>query len=188
MSQQELLRYVVRVLDDLKIEYMVTGSVVSSIQGEPRSSHDIDVVVHMNEDSIGALFAAFPPDDFYLSEQAIQDALTHRTMFNLLDMTQGDKVDFWIFTGDPFDQSRFQRKRFVESMGLRLAVSTPEDTILMKLRWAELSGGSLRQFNDALGVYETQRAILDLDYMNEWVKRLGIESSWSRLLAAATPI
>ncbi len=188
MSQQELLKHVVQVLDDLKIEFMVTGSVVSSLQGEPRSTHDIDLVVDMNADSTNALFAAFPINDFYLSEQAIKDALTHRTMFNLLDLTQGDKVDFWILTDEPFDQSRFHRKRFVEVLGLRFAISTPEDTILMKLRWAELSGGSLRQFNDALGVYELQRENLDVDYLTDWAKRLGIEASWSLLLAVATPI
>jgi len=188
MSQQELLKHVVRVLGELKIEYMVTGSVVSSLQGEPRSTHDIDLVVHMNANSINALLAAFPANNFYLSEQAIQDALNHRTMFNLLDLAQGDKVDFWILTDEPFDQSRFHRKRVVEVLGLRLAISTPEDTILMKLRWAELSGGSLRQFNDALGVYEMQREILDLNYLNDWAKRLGVETSWNRLLAAATPI
>jgi len=103
----------VQVLDDLKIDYMVTGSMVSSLQGEPRSTHDIDLVVHMNVNSISALFAAFPASDFYLSEQAIQDALNHRTMFNLLDTAQGDKVDFWILTDEPFDQSRFHRKRIV---------------------------------------------------------------------------
>ncbi len=59
--------------------------------------------------------------------------------------------------------------------------------IQMKLRWAELSGGSLRHFNDALGVYETQREILDLDYLNEWAKRLGVQTSWGRLLAEAIP-
>jgi hypothetical protein len=188
MSQQELLKRVVQALDELKIEYMVTGSVVSSLQGEPRSSHDIDLVVHMNQDSIKGFFVAFPVEDFYLSEQAIQDALTHRTMFNLLDMNHGDKVDFWMLTDEPFDQSRFSRRRVVEVLGVRIVVSTPEDTILMKLRWAELSGGSLRQFNDALGVYEMQREILDVDYVNDWAKRLGVETAWSRLLAAATPI
>ena len=45
MSQQELLRLVVRSLDDLDVEYMLTGSIVSSLQGEPRSTHDIDLVV-----------------------------------------------------------------------------------------------------------------------------------------------
>jgi predicted nucleotidyltransferase len=45
MSQQELLRKVIEALGDARIEYMLTGSVVSSLQGEPRSTHDIDMVV-----------------------------------------------------------------------------------------------------------------------------------------------
>jgi len=45
MSQQELLAKVVSVLESLGVDYMVTGSLASSIQGEPRSTHDIDLVV-----------------------------------------------------------------------------------------------------------------------------------------------
>lgn len=45
MSQQELLKKVIQVLDDVGIQYMLTGSVVSSLQGEPRSTHDIDMEV-----------------------------------------------------------------------------------------------------------------------------------------------
>ena len=44
MSQQGLLKLVVEVLNRLGIDYMVSGSVVSSLQGEPRATHDIDVV------------------------------------------------------------------------------------------------------------------------------------------------
>ena len=45
MSQQELLKRVIHVLNKLKIEYMATGSVASSLQGEPCAIHDIDLVV-----------------------------------------------------------------------------------------------------------------------------------------------
>jgi len=39
-------------------------------------------------------------------------------------------------------------------MDTEIWVSSPEDTILAKLRWANLSGGSEKQFIDALRVYE----------------------------------
>ena len=45
MSHQELLKKVVQTLQDTAIEYIVTGSVASSLQGEPRSTHDIDLGV-----------------------------------------------------------------------------------------------------------------------------------------------
>jgi hypothetical protein len=41
----ETLRYVIGVLDAHGIEYMITGSVASSLQGGPRTTHGIDVVV-----------------------------------------------------------------------------------------------------------------------------------------------
>ena len=56
-----------------------------------------------------------------------------------------------------------------------------KDTILAKLRWAKLSGGSEKQFTDALRVYEVQYGKLDIDYLNHWVKKLGIELLWKRL-------
>ncbi len=46
MSQQELLINAVRALENAHIDYMLTGSVVSSLQGEPRSTHDIDKLAH----------------------------------------------------------------------------------------------------------------------------------------------
>jgi len=66
-------------------------------------------------------------------------------------------------------------------MGIRMQVSSPEDTILAKLRWAKLSGGSEKQFTDALRVYEVQFGKLDLNYMERWVKKLDVEPLWKRL-------
>jgi hypothetical protein len=133
MSQQELLRRIIQILDGLEIAYMVTGSVTSSLQGEPRSTHDIDLVVDLKEGATERLLGAFPPSDFYVSDQAVREAIARRTTFNLIDLAGGDKVDFWILTDEPFDRSRFARRRIAEALGLRFPVSSPEDTILMKL-------------------------------------------------------
>jgi hypothetical protein len=188
MSQQELLKRIVQILDSLQIEYMVTGPVTSSLQGEPRSIHDLDLVVDLTEGAADRLRAAVPPSDFSVSDQAIREALTQRTMFNLVDLAGGNKGDFWISTDEPFDRSRFARRRVAEVLGLRFPVSAPENTILMKLRWAEMSGGSQKQFTDALRVYEVQQGVLDLDYLYDCASRLGVESLWERLRAEASPI
>lgn len=168
---------------------MLTGSIASSMQGQPRSTHDIDLVVALEADQADVLIRDFPPPDFYLSMEGIQAAIRSRTMFNLLDVHGGDKVDFWLLTSDDFDRSRFARRRrqFADVIGLDVNVSSPEDTILAKLRWAELSGGSERQFNDALHVYEVQYSTLDLDYLNGWAVLLGIEPLLSRLQREAEP-
>lgn len=185
MSQQELLKRVIQALHDAKIEYMITGSVASSLQGEPRSTHDIDIVVAIPELAIGKLTDAFPESDFYLEKESILDAINSRGMFNLIDLKNGDKVDFWVLTTEPFDRSRFSRKYEEEFMGTKLLVSRPEDTILMKLKWSKLSGGSEKQFMDALRIYEVQSGNLDMGYIQHWIKVLDIEPLWKRLIQEA---
>lgn len=191
MSQQELLGRVVAALLDADIEYMITGSIASSLQGEPRSTHDIDVVVELassGPESVNRLLAAFPPPDFFLDESAIRSAIDTAGMFNLIDVREGDKADFWLLTTDAFDQSRFKR-RYVERLDdLEIHVSTPEDTILMKLKWARDSGGSEKQFTDALRVYELQYALLDHAYLDQWAQSLGITVLLDRLISDAEPL
>src|SRR5262245_44430918 len=108
---------------------MVSGSVASSLQGEPRASHDIDIVVAVMAPAVdvaGRLKAAFPEPDFYLDEDAVREAILARSMFNLLDTREGDKVDFWLLTDDDFDRSRFDRRYAEVFEGQRLVVSRPE--------------------------------------------------------------
>ncbi|MFA5055270.1 MAG: hypothetical protein WC562_03730 [Dehalococcoidia bacterium] len=181
MSQQKLLKLTVETLDGAGIEYMLTGSVVSSLQGEPRSTHDIDIVVAIKRPAAKKLADAFPTPRYHLTRESILDAISHTSMFNLLDTNTGDKVDFWILTDEPFDLSRFKRRRTEEVLGIKLAVSSPEDTILMKLSWAKRSGGSEKQFSDALHVYEVQSGNLDLKYLHRWAKTLGVESLLKQL-------
>ncbi|MCK6629215.1 MAG: hypothetical protein L6R45_29070 [Anaerolineae bacterium] len=185
MSQPELLKKVIQVLEAGAIEYMITGSIVSSLQGEPRSTHDIDILINIQPSAASKLARAFPPPDFYLDEEAILEAINQQSMFNLIDITTGDKIDFWILTREPFDQSRFSR-RYVESfMNFDLQVSSPEDTILAKLRWAKLAGGSEKQFTDALRIYEIQFERLDVGYLEQWTKKLKVDELWKRLVDEA---
>ncbi len=171
----------VQLLDAERIPFMLTGSWVSSMQGEPRASHDIDLVVQLDRSHIAALMAAFPAPKFYLSESAIQEAIEQDGMFNLLDMGEGDKVDFWLLTKEPFDQARFARRTVEEILGIRVSVSSPEDTILAKLRWSDLSGGSEKQFVDAQRIYELQQESLDFEYVGQWANTLNIAPLWNRL-------
>jgi len=185
MSQQELLKRVIHVLNELKIEYMATGSVASSLQGEPRATHDIDLVVAIEGTTAPKLSRAFLPPNFYLEERSILEAIENRGMFNLISVDTSDKVDFWILTDDPFDRSRFARRYLEEIMGTKIAVSSPEDTILQKLKWAKLSGGSEKHCTDALRVYEVQYPDLDLNYLQGWAERINVSAMLKKLQGEA---
>lgn len=191
MSQQELLKLVITRLDEAGIEYMLTGSLASSLQGEPRATHDIDLVIEIRttpRDVARALRAAFPEPKFYLDEEAVRSAFAAAGMFNMVDTEEGNKVDFWILTEDAFDQARFARRTVEDFEGTPLRVSRPEDTILMKLKWARMSGGSEKQFVDALRVYEVQHGLLDQPYLDAWATRLDVTELLAKLRSEAEPI
>jgi len=187
MAQQELLSKVVQALDGSGVPYMLTGSFASSMQGDPRLSHNIDLVVDLTRQALPGLLKSFPSPEFYLDEQSIREAISARTMFSLLQVSEGDKVDFWLLTDDPFDIARFARRQHEVVRGLKLSVSSPEGTILMKLSWAKLSGGSEKQLYDALRVYEVQFGALDMDYLRRWIERLELHDYWTQLLQRASP-
>ena len=185
MSQSELLIRVTQKLDQLEISYMLTGSVVSSLQGEPRSTHDIDIVISLDSSKVEPLIQAFPSSEYYIERTAIQQAIQNRGMFNLIDFQTGDKVDFWLLSSEPFYQSSFSRRYREKLLDSSIPVSRPEDTILSKLRWAKLCGGSEKQFHDALRIYEVQYQNLDWEYLENWAKKLEVQSDWERIKANA---
>ena len=166
---------------------MLTGSLVSSLQGEPRATHDIDLVIEIDTKAVDGLARAFGAPRYFFDGIAAREALVNRGMFNLLDTATGDKVDFWALTESEFDRSRFARRVTTHAFGRPVAVTAPEDTVLQKLKWAAAAGGSERQVRDAVGVYEVQSGTLDEGYLDTWASRLGVTDLLARVRAEAVP-
>jgi hypothetical protein len=59
MSQLKLLEKAIKSLERESIPYMLTGSLVSSFQGIPRSTHDIDIIISVKINHITKIMNAF---------------------------------------------------------------------------------------------------------------------------------
>ena len=53
------------ILEDAGISYMVVGSVAAMTYGEPRMTHDLDLVVQISPKDASKLGQIFPEDDCY---------------------------------------------------------------------------------------------------------------------------
>lgn len=188
MSQTDLLIEAVKALDRAGVGHVLTGSIVSSLQGEPRATHDIDLVIEVDVRAVDKLSDAFGAPRYFFDGIAAREALAHLGMFNLLDTSTGDKVDFWSLTESDFDRSRFARRVVTKAFGRDVYVTSPEDTILQKLKWSADSGGSERQMGDAQSVYAVQSGRLDEAYLDEWAGRLDVADLLARIRLAATRV
>lgn len=178
---------VARALESVGVEYALGGSVATSVQGEPRSTNDIDFAVRLNESQIGKVIAALGPE-FDVDEEALRDAVRRRRSANIFHLPSMMKVDLFIRGSEAFDESEFSRRERVELEPGPIFLATTEDNLLRKLRWFRMGGeASDRQWRDIVGLLRVAGDAIDVTYARHWARDLGIEDLLERALATRGP-
>lgn len=146
---------VLRKLEELKIPYVVIGAFAGQLYGIQRATHDVDILVDMNESQVDRLAAAFPSPPYYADPNQMLGAIRAHSNFNIIDGSRADKVDLFTLSMDRRYQTAFDkrtRQLIVEPDGqsFQIYVARVEDVIVGKLMaWAE--GRSYRHVAD---IYE----------------------------------
>ncbi len=174
-----ILRRVCAQLEAARIPYMVAGSVAATRYGLTRSTQDIDIVIDPTMAALEAFVSALDPDAYYADVDTARDALRRRSLFNIVDMETGWKVDLVIRKDRPFSVEELRRRQATTMFGVPVFVVTAEDSIVSKLEWAKL-GESERQLRDVAGIVAAQQDGLDLAYIERWVDELGLRDHWDR--------
>ena len=155
---------------------MLTGSIASSVHGTPRATHNVDIVIAPDHDSLSVLLDSFSESEYYVSREAALAALSSEGQFNV--------IDFIIFKSTPFGRDAFARRLTMELEGIPLSIASAEDILVSKLDWAQRAS-SERQLDDVAGIILEQGASLDTAYVEHWVTLLGLTSQWNAAKARA---
>lgn len=185
----EALSPVVAILEKLGINYLIGGSVASSMLGIPRSTNDADVVADLHSEHITPIISALQTD-YYVSETALREALQRKSSFNLIHQPTMLKVDIFIAKNEPFDRSELARKvlspLLEEDNAPLVNIASAEDMVLRKLAWYRAGGSvSEKQWLDVLGMLKMQAGKLDLTYMRKWAIELEITDLLEQVLNEA---
>ena len=184
----ELTLRVVRILDELGIAYVLGGSLASSLVGEPRATADIDLAILIDLDQASALVRALSRD-FYISEEAVKDAVRRGTSFNAVHLESVTKVDLFVLGDDVLDRRQLERRVRVlvtEDPPQQLWIGSAEDQILRKLAWYRAGGQvSDRQWRDVIGILAVQSGRLDLEELRTAAEELGLSDLVERAIAEA---
>lgn len=174
-----LLEQLVALLEGAGVPFMIAGSFASTTHGVPRTTHDLDVVIDPPSlAALSSLVASMAPDRYYVDRDAALDAFRRRSMFNVVDLASGWKVDFILRKDRAFSRDEFARRMKLALLGVPVFVASPEDTIVAKLEWSKQAGGSERQRRDVAGIIAAAGGTLDMQHIERWVRDLDLFEEW----------
>jgi hypothetical protein len=190
---------VVQTLDEIQAPYVIIGGFAAAVFGSPRPTFDVDIIVDLKEEHIETLVTRYPLPRYYADPVQIRDSIRLGIMFNIIDTTEGRKVDLVPLSMDPRYHRALERRvryTFKDASGDQMVAwfARPEDVIAGKLMaWAK--GHSRRHEQDihAMLVFIYLNADPDLSRsfdeadVDAQVATLGpeVRQLWKRLKQAA---
>jgi len=169
MTPKELLLKIAKILENLKIPYIVTGGFAATVWGKPRYTADIDIVIELPLEELSEFIKNLLSigENIYVDEEMIKKAAKKKKEFNIIDPTTGFKVDFWPAKGE-FEKLKITKGISKKINGQKVIFITPEDLILSKLKWLKISY-SEKQLEDIKSILEISKP--DLNYIKNWAKK-----------------
>jgi hypothetical protein len=181
---EDVLPRIVAVLDEVRVPYMIAGSVASNVHGAPRPRADLDIVIDPDSTTIDALADALPRSAYHGSKEAAREALRARTSFTVVDFATATRIDFIVKKDRLFSQLEMDRRVRADLHGCSVYVVSAEDTIVAELEWSKQQGGSRTQIRNAADILARHGDTLDRAYLTRWIDELGLAAEWAKATAA----
>lgn len=134
--------------------------------------------------------AATLEPEFQIDDQASFEMVTGTLRYHLRVPSIAFEVELFLLSSDPHDQARFARRRMVRSnqIGAEIMVPTPEDVIIMKLRWAKIAKRD-KDRDDVRNIIAVQGdEVLDWDYIHRWCETHDTRALLDEIRASIPPI
>lgn len=185
MPSHDFLGIFIVPLEKNRIHYFITGSVASIFYGEPRLTHDIDVVIHLSQQDAISLPSFFPLEQFYCPPEEVIEIERKRKPFghfNLIHHESGLKADIYTYGEDELHEWAFQnRKRISLTEVGAIWLAPPEYVIIRKLEYFR-EGGSEKHLVDIRKMLPQVEGELKKDYLNAQLDQRGLKAYWEKVL------
>jgi hypothetical protein len=110
MSVSEVFHWITSALGEAGISYMLTGSCASAYYGAPRTTQGTDLVIAATADQLRTFVQLLSKDQYDVDLDAALEGRKHQSLFNVVDMATGWKIDLIIRKSRPFSEEEFRRR------------------------------------------------------------------------------
>jgi hypothetical protein len=193
LGYADFVHLVIEAVQAAGINYLIGGAVAAWAWGEPRSTMDVDVVIDLPFEAIPALSRELEKRDMLVPVDIILDTLTEERNdlpIHAIHIQSGFKADLYpLRPQDELRRSALQRRVSVDfgpPLGV-VYVHSPEDLIVYKIWYFSLSQQT-KHVRDIAAILKSIGSEIDFKYIQTWIARLGLSSTWQELLDQAQPL
>jgi hypothetical protein len=162
------MREVLEVLDELGIDWFVTGSEAAACYGVLRQTFDTDVVIDLQPNSFDHLARALPR--FAIAAPVEFDDFA---MASVVSIETAAKVDLIMRRPGPYASRSMARRRRCDHREFgEIWVAAVEDLVVAKLEWSE--GVSELQLRDCSQLLRLNASSVDAAYLERTAAERGV--------------
>jgi hypothetical protein len=183
MQEVNLYKIFIERFNRAKIKYMITGSLASITYGEPRMTHDIDVVIKLDDNQIQDLIRLFSSNEFYLPPAEIlriESKKESRGHFNIIHLESGFRADVYISGENKLENWGMSNAREYQFFGEKIFLAPPEYVIVMKMAYY-LESGSEKHINDIKNILKYSKELIDFNVLNSFINDYRLEETWNKI-------
>jgi hypothetical protein len=189
MQEVNLFGIFVDVLNKNSIQYFVTGSVAAIVYGEPRLTHVIDLVVHIDEQHLDSFVSAFDAASFYCPPREVIKAELNRIVgghFNLIHHETGFKADIYLAGKEELQWWAMNNIQKIDMSGMVMNVAPPEYVIIKKLEYFK-EGKSQKHLNDIDVILSNSGESINFEFLRGKIVELGLDSVGKNIRCVVFP-
>ena len=181
MAEPNLFQIFTSRFNQTEIDYMVTGSIAAIIYGQPRLTHDVDLVVELHRDQIPKLLDQFPQDLFYCPPEEvirIEIARESRGHFNLIHHDTAFKADIYPINSEQLHHWAIANRRKVIVDNDTLWLAPPEYVIVRKLQYYR-EGHSSKHLTDIQIMIEFSPDLVHNEKLLNFIKQYDLKKEFA---------
>ena len=153
---------IISILEEEEFDYLIIGGLATSILGEARVTHDIDILISLHEKNLESFLKIIQKKGFQCNIQKINRSIETRGVFQII--YNNVHLDF-IIGQMPFEQEAFKRKQRIKLFDRQASFPTEEDLILLKL-----ISRREKDILDIKNIIVRHKKKLDAVYLKKWAK------------------
>ena len=183
MQELNLFKIYTDILNENKFRYFITGSVASIVYGDPRLTHDIDLVVNLEKTDIEKFFNSFPSTQFYCPPiDVINTELlrTSRGHFNLIHHETGFKADIYLTGKEELQLWAMKNCKEIEFENSIIFIAPPEYVIVKKLEFYK-EGNAQKHLLDIKAILNNSKEIIDFELLLKTIRNKSLLDYWDKV-------